>query len=65
MPCRRDKNRNAEWHEEGHRGNRLELRSDRPPEEKAMKILRLNRLNASSIALDLTPNVDWGKEERY
>ena len=65
MPCWRDKSRNAEWNEEEHPGSRLESRSDRPLEGKATKILRLNRLNASSIALDLPPNVDGRKEERY
>lgn len=65
MPCWRDKSRNAVWHEEEHPGNSLERQSDRPLEGKVTKILRLNRLNASSIALDLPPNVDGGNEERY
>ena len=65
MPCWRNKGRNAEWHEEEHRGGSLGCRSDRPPEGKATKILHLSRLNATSIALDLPPNVDRGNEERY
>ena len=61
----RDKSRNAEWHEKEHRWSSLERRSDRPLEGKAAKILRLNRLNASSTALDLPPSVGGGNEERY
>lgn len=62
MPCWRRKGRNAEWHEEEHRRERsLERRSDRRLEGKVTKN---QRLNASSIALDLPPNVA-GNEERY
>ena len=46
--------RNAEWGED--RGDRVgshQSRLDRPLEGKVARILRLNRLNASSIALDL------------
>jgi len=70
MPCWRDmESRNAEWRDREHHGSRTvdfpQSRVDRPLEGKAMKILRLNQLNASSTAHGLPPNADGRKKGRY
>lgn len=64
MPCWRNISRNAEWLEEEHRGSRTaeipQSRLHRPLEEKVMKNLRWNRLNADSI-VHLPPMAGWRK----